>query len=206
MPTSREFAVNRPLSGNELKELIREDFSRLLDNEGLLSHTTAFGRVSYRVRLTFHLDNIYTPQSESSLESHPMAKQVVEALPQMAAIEQPLPLADASDDSSVSALELLRQIESPNVERVRTGLPVPLAVRQQDGTTSIEQVQYPAQPELGDGDLTILDVTPEERAALGLPVLPSPPDLEMEAATEAAKAAATADAAMHAAVTLEPQP
>ena len=56
-------------------------------------------------------------------------------------------------------------ITSPNAERIRVGMPVPVITRAQDSTRQVEMIQYPPQPELGEGDVTITDTTPAAREA-----------------------------------------
>jgi hypothetical protein len=143
--TGREKVANKPLSGAELKGIIRADFDRLLSNEGILSDYLAHGRIAYDIVLKLHLDNPFNPESESHVASVP------------ATITDPSPeLVTAEDRAS-------RTIDSPNAERLRMGLSVPVEVKQQDGTLTTEQVKYPPQPELGDGNLTIEYVNPSDK-------------------------------------------
>lgn len=160
MPTGRETVLNKALSGTELREIIRADVEKLLDGEGLLSHYVAYGRISYDVAIRLHLDNPMRPESEIHISSrisvdHP-------------ALEPP-PLTSPSEESMVSAKTLTRDIKSPNEERLRHGLTIPVETHGQDGTTQIEQVKYPPQPELGDGEMTITDTTKAAREAWKLP-------------------------------------
>lgn len=147
-PSARETVMNRALSGSELKSLIRADFERLLANDGLLSNHVAYGRISYQIVLRKHLDNSLQRLDESFVDSQPAP-----------------PLADPSPDAIASGDTLTRTISSPNAERVRTGIPIPVAVKQQDGTTTVENVQYPPDDSLGDGDVQITDSTPEAKEA-----------------------------------------
>lgn len=164
---SRETVVNKALSGSELKRIMLADFERALDNDGLLSPHIAYGRISYTLIYRLHMDNPMRPESEMKVDSKPMGKNVVERAPEYAAIEHP-PLDNASDDSVVSATTVDRKIDSPNAERVRTGIPVPVRVKQMDGTTTEEQITYPPQPDLGEGDVTVTDSTDEAAKEWGI--------------------------------------
>lgn len=148
MPSSNERVVNRALSGTEMKELIRADFEKLLANEGLLSDYMAYGRVSWTITLKLHMDNYLNPESESQTSSRP---------------EQPgvesFPLENTTGKDVRTAVEAKRTVTSPNQERIRAGMPVPVAVRQHDGTTTIEHVNYPKDVAEIKDNLVIDDVT-----------------------------------------------
>jgi hypothetical protein len=158
--TGREAVVNKALSGIELREILKADFERLLDAEGLLSHYVAYSRIGYDLTLRLHLDNPYYPESAVAI-----ASKSSEAQPGV----EPAPLAHPSDEAIASAQSLHRDITSPNAERLRHGLTLPVETRQQDGTTQIEQVRYPPQPELGLGEVTLTDSTKETREAWKIP-------------------------------------
>ena len=147
MPTSAETVVNKALSGTETKELLKRDFDRLLANFGELNDYVAYGRLGYRITLTLQTGNAFRPEVTSEVES-----------------QEPLPI--EADDAATSAYELERQIDSPNEERVRAGMPVPVKVRGLDGTTQTEMAKYPPQPELGEGKVSVADVTPREAEKL----------------------------------------
>lgn len=163
MPTSQERVANMPLSGIELKRLLLEDFERLLANEGMLSDYVAYGRVGYRLTIALYIDNPHLPRSSSFIDSKPAGSNDIESNPALAAIEKP-PLADPSDAATIGASSISRNVSSPNVERIRTGQPVPVSVRQQDGTTTTEKITYPPDPSADAGDVMIEDATPEARA------------------------------------------
>jgi hypothetical protein len=145
--TGRERVANKPLSGDEIKSAIRADFNKLLDNEGLLSSYIAHGRVAYDVILRLHMDNPFNPESESHIASVP------------ATITNPSPELVVAED------RVSRSIDSPNAERLRMGMPVPVEVKQQDGTITTEQIKYPPQPELGDGNLKLEYINPNVSSA-----------------------------------------
>lgn len=155
MPTTNEIVTNKPLSGLELREIIRSDFERLLDGEGLLSHYLAYGRISYDLTLRLHLDNPMQRESSVSIASKPHADTIIEAPP----------LKDTTAEAVASGTNVRRDITSPNAERLRHGLPVPVTTRGADGTTQQEMVKYPPQPELGPGEVAVTDTTKEVREA-----------------------------------------
>ena len=156
MTTLRETAINKPLTGLELGEIIRRDMERVIQGEGSLSAHIAYGRVGYEIILRIHTGNPYMPVTENSVRSRPDV-----ATPE---VEAP-PLVDAPADASIGGTTLTRNITSPNAERVREGLPVPVEVRQQDGTKTVENVVYPKAKDAGDGDVTVVDSTNEAKAA-----------------------------------------
>ena len=169
MPTARETVPNRALSGAELRRILADDFERLLAAEGLLSDHIAFGRVGYDLRLDLHLDNPYHPESSVERKSRAVAGNIVAGQPELAAIES-APLTDPSADAAVASRRRSRRIVSPNAERVRVGLPVPVEVKQQDGTVTTEAITYPPEEAAkhGEGDVTDTDTSAETRAAWGL--------------------------------------
>jgi hypothetical protein len=161
MPSGKETIVNRALSGGELKRIIMSDAQRLVDNEGLLSEHIAFGRVGYTLTLRIHVDNPSVPDSTIASNT-----QFNKAIP----VIEPAPLLDPSPSAEVGAMELERKIDSPNAERLREGLPIPVLVRQQDSTTTIENIIYPPDsfPELGPGEVMIRDTTEMVKQAWSL--------------------------------------
>jgi hypothetical protein len=158
MPSSKEAVVNRALSGDELKKLILADATRLLDNEGLLSPHIAFGRVGYTLTLRLHVDNPFIP--DTTITSNTRLNKAIPVI-------EPAPLTAPSSESEVGAMELTRTITSPNAERLRESMPVPVLVRGQDGTTTTESIIYPKDsfPELGPGEMMIQDATEMTRQA-----------------------------------------
>ena len=172
MPTSRESVPNSPLSGAELREIIRRRCDDLLANFGILSPQMAFGRVAFSVTISLHIDNAMAADHAIADDSRRLATNLVAARPELKAIEPP-PLAAASPDAVVLAETLDARIDSPNAERVRHGMPVPVIVRQPDGTRTQEMVKYPPDASLGEGDVTIRDSSAEARQRWGQPEPPA---------------------------------
>jgi hypothetical protein len=125
-PTQSEKIVNRALSGDELKSYLVEVFGKLLANEGMLSPHIAFGRIGGEITLTLHLDNAYFPESKSTIQ-----------------FGEKIPLVNPSSESEVAQQTATFEMDNPNAERVRLGLPVPVETKQLDGTKQIEHILYP---------------------------------------------------------------
>lgn len=159
-PTGSEIVTNKPLTGAELAKLILADFERLLLNDGLLSPNLAYGRITYEITLTKHMDNFMLPTDRSFIVSRKLNDSPVEDGPT---------LKDPSSEAILDAQRITRTIDAPNMERVRTGIPVPVEVRQQDGTMTTEKIYYPVPEDLGEGNIKSEDVTDEVRTRLGLP-------------------------------------
>jgi hypothetical protein len=166
MPTLNEAIPNRALSGSEVKALILEDFERSLAAESLLADHLAYGRISWRVDLTLHIGNQFIPVSTSFTESKSVGTNMLEAMPEMEAIEK-FPLNPPPADEITGGISVERTVESPNAERLRSGLPVPADIMLSDGTYTTKHIQYPATGEAGD--VKISDSTDEARAKLNKP-------------------------------------
>jgi hypothetical protein len=167
-PTTSELVTNRPLSGTELGHIIRKDVDRMLSDDSMLGSLVAYGRISYEVRVTLHMDNCSYPTHVTSVHSRRAAKDQ----PALSAIEAGMPLAKASPTSVVSAHETHRDITSPNVSRIEHGLPVEILRRDGAGQTQSESVHYP--PEMADAKgpaAIITDLSDQVRQGFELPEL-----------------------------------
>lgn len=147
MPTATEVVPNTPLSGTELKEIIKRDFERLLEADGMLSNHLAFGKVGYRITVELQLNNPLMPQSKSVAKSRHPARNA-QGSDTAKAVED-------YDEKQENTRKGQRQriITSPNSERLRNEMPIPVQRRQQDGTIVTEQVKYPRDESMGDGDV-----------------------------------------------------
>jgi hypothetical protein len=162
MPTHNERVPNKPLTGREVRELITRDTAKLLENFGLLSDHLAFYRISYDIRVRLHVDNLLDPTSETWTESRPAP-----------------PLDHPARDQQIEAIERSRQIVSPNEERLRAGLPIPVTVRNPaERTVAEHDVQYPPQPQLGEG--TVREVSVEDEARAAWKILDEPQEVRVE--------------------------
>jgi hypothetical protein len=78
---------------------------------------------------------------------------------------EPVPL--GGEGVTTGGTTVQRTVTSPNAERVREGLPVPIEVRQQDGTKTVERVVYPKPADMGDGNVAIVDSTADAKQTFG---------------------------------------
>jgi hypothetical protein len=140
-PATSEKVVNKALSGAEMKEIIRKDFDRLLDNCGELSHYVAYGKAGWKILLTLQTGNARSPESTSVIVGGDEVEEVT------------------------GAKELEHQFDSPNKERLIAGMPIPVVVKGLDGTTQNQMVQYEPRLDL-QSDTIIADVTPREKDKL----------------------------------------
>src|ERR1700678_1511139 len=180
MPAGRESIANTPLSGAELRELMIADFRRLVESHGLLSNHVAYGRIGYELIVRLHPANATfqdrspaaQAMNDSSIKSRTIASNLVKEHPELAAIDSP-PLAGIEpQDAVVVASRLTRDIDSPNRERLREGLPIPTTVRDQAGNLNVEMVHREADPSIGAGNVEIDDDTAAARDAWKLPPEP----------------------------------
>jgi len=179
----REIISNMPLSGAELKKILANDFERLMREDGMLQDGMGFGRCAYEIRITLHTDNHLFPTTVSKTYSRAIARNVLqgglrdeqgrisEPASQLAAIEK-FPLESPSGEASFGATELARSINSPNVERLRNEIPVPVMVEDQSGSKHPETVKYPKDESLGDGDVSVQDVSIPAKVEWGQPLPP----------------------------------
>ena len=144
MPTANELVPNRPLPGSDLAKIILADCEKLLAADGMLTPHCAYGRISYTVRVTLHLDNPSAPNYRSEISSKRRATAEVAANPPLGAIEPAPPLADASPTAVLAATESHRVIDSPNLARMEHGIPVTVERRDMSGHVVEEQLRYPA--------------------------------------------------------------
>jgi hypothetical protein len=164
MPTSRELVANKPLRGDELQKIVESDLHEVLSRDCMFTSRVAYGRVSYEVRVTLHMDNPSFPTATSTIRSAPRSDNQIEAQPEMAAIKDAPPLVAPTADAYVSSVERHRDIESPNATRIEHGLPISVIRTGHDtggNPISVEEpVVYPKEsvegmtPEPVDTDLT----------------------------------------------------
>jgi hypothetical protein len=155
MPTNAETIPNKALSGSELKRLILEDCIRMCANDTRLSDYAAYGRLSYMITITLNIDNPFSigaPQSTTQ-PSRTIGKNLLKAMPELEAVE-PHPLTNPSPEAETIQKQLTRTITSPNAERLRTGMAIPVEVKQRDGAVRSEEAHYPATGEVGDVVIT----------------------------------------------------
>jgi len=143
VPTAAEATYNKALNGDEVKRLIQRDVDRLLSNFGEINSYVAYSKVGWRVVVTLQTGNAFRPEVSSDIEGG-----------------DELPI----EDAVTSAHEIEHQVESPNVERVHAGIPIPVKVKELDGTTVEKRITYASKDvnDLPPEKVTITDVTPRE--------------------------------------------
>src|SRR5215472_1629342 len=145
-PTASEVVPNKPLVSTELRELMLRDFEKLLDGWSLLNSIASFGRLSWQIKVT-----LVTEQStqESVIESrqHPVNMIIGEGrlarsvpAPEQYRNVEAHPLKSAL--ARAASRTLTHAVTSPNAERLREGLEVPVDVRQSDGQTRQQNIKY----------------------------------------------------------------
>lgn len=151
-PLASEVVPNKPLSALEVRDLIRRDFDKMLDNFSPLNSMAAFGRSSWQLKLMFVTE---TGAQESFIDSRPHAVNIIvgegrlrrsEPAPEQFKNVEQHPLKAAL--AKAAGITLTRNATSPNAERLRSGLPVPVDVKQSDGQTRQETIQYQPDPSM----------------------------------------------------------
>lgn len=166
MPTSKELVANKPLAGPDLAKIIQSDVAQLLQRDGMFSPHVAYGRVSYEVRVTMHMDNPSYPTHVTTMRSEKRSDNQVAAEPELAAIEPDLPLKEPSLEEYVASVERQRRIDSPNLARIEHQLPVTVQVAGEGGSSQEKQVVYPKEAVEGVAPApTDIDLTRNTRAA-----------------------------------------
>lgn len=167
MPASHETVANRPLSGTELKEIIINDFLKILDRDGMLSDHIGYGQVAYEVEVRLHLANPFQPEHKITVRSNPASKNQIAKDSGMEALSGvPINPEKIDKDESgeptdvVSSSELSREINSPNLARVANGLPINVTVSDvNSGTKVTREVTYdkrgldPSAPEVKEPEI-----------------------------------------------------
>lgn len=158
MPTSNETIPNRKLSGLEVKECLRQDFNRMLDQDGLLAHHMAFGRIGYEIVVKLHLDNpMYLEHKMRVGSVKNKSKPEVDAAP----------LPNPSKEAVVVGSKLENLIDSPNKERVSRGMEVPVTYRDPNTGRTVEKGIKYDKGVLGndvEDNVKITDVTEQTKA------------------------------------------
>lgn len=140
MPASHERVPNKPLSGTELMKIMENDVANTLRRDGMFSQNLAYGRVSYEIRISMHLDNYMYPEHVSVTLSKKASKQQIEANPELEALLAP-PIEDETEQAIIVSQEVQAQILSPNVARIENDLPLTIAKRDMDTGHMIEVKQ-----------------------------------------------------------------
>src|ERR1700677_244414 len=92
-PARQELVANRPLRGDELAKIILADVTEILARDCMMTSRVAYGRIAYEIKVVLHMDNPAFKESETVVKSKPASDNMVEARPELAAIEGAPPLA-----------------------------------------------------------------------------------------------------------------
>lgn len=158
-----EMVTQRGLSGSELAEIIKKDTAFILANDGMFTNSVAYGRVSYELRLTVHVDNALVPTHVSVVHPFAVSKQQLAANPELAALEMNVPLDDTTEDDIILGVEVERSIQSPNAARIEHDLPIQVKVTV-DGQKTLKDITYTGDkptPESSGNSSVISDVSEE---------------------------------------------
>lgn len=141
MPTKNETVPNRPLAGHELRNILINDFTKMLDSDGMFQPHMGYSRVAYEISYRLQLDNPLFPEHKGKRVSRDPARNIP---PNdiVKKIEAP-PLKGDTNNVETVGLKRERVIDSPNKARLENGLPVTInKINRQTGATEEKQVQY----------------------------------------------------------------
>lgn len=172
MPATYERIPNRNLSGPELAAIIIKDVQDIISRDGMFNLNISYGRVSYEVRISLHMDNPIYPQHITTVLSKGPSVQEAAASPQLTALEPPPLKAPLTEGEAVSSTEKHRVIMSPNMSRIENDMPLIQSVRDPQLGPVDKEVKYtgdkPDPASVGNAT-TEKDTTEQQRATWGLP-------------------------------------
>lgn len=156
----------RMLSGKELKAIMIEKFSQLLRGDTMLGDFMAYGRIRYDITLRYQVGNM--PDIVNRVSSEPIGKNILPSMPELEALEGPLPMKDPPPDTVTGGDRVSHMIDNPNFERLAHGLPIPVDVKQSSGAVVTEEIKYPIDYPLENAkNVRFEDVSSEVKAELG---------------------------------------
>lgn len=165
-PTSRELVSNRPLRGDELRSIILRNIDEVLGQDHTMASHVAYGRVGFEIRVSLHFDNPSFPEHVITARSRKPSDNMVDASPELVAVEGPPPLDQPSGNDYVRVVERSDRIDSPNLARIANGLPVTIVRSDGAGHSTEEGVRYPPSVAQGVGsDPVDTDLSRMARAA-----------------------------------------
>lgn len=160
MPLSDTTLPNKPLNGQELKEIIVAKFRDALDKDCMFLPTVTYARVAFTALVTVHTSHPAMREFEVRTRARPSAD-----LP----YEGEVPLKDPPPGAQLVALERTVDLENPNLERVHAGLPIKTVTRKGAGPATpgdpfpafetheirYDPHDYPPPPEPKDEDVSL---------------------------------------------------
>lgn len=139
---AQDMQPNKPLSGKELRNLIVNDISSVLDQDVMLQHHVAYKQVAYQITVKIMVNNPIIPDWKNKITSKKSTLQQVDANATMESVEA-FPLKHEETDEAMDfGMERTRTIESPNQSRIENGLKVPVTRRTAEGDVVEEGILY----------------------------------------------------------------
>lgn len=160
MPLSNDTLPQKPLNGQELKEIIVAKFRDALDKDCMFLNTVTYARVAFTAMVTVHTSHPAMREFEVRTRTRPSAD---------LGYEGEVPLKDPPPDAQLVALERTVDLENPNLERVHAGLPIKTVTRKGTGPATpgdpfpafetheirYDPHDYPPPPEPKDEDVSL---------------------------------------------------
>lgn len=168
MPASHETVPNRPLSGDEVRQIILKDVDNILTKDGMFAGHMGYGRISYRIRVEMQLDNPQFPEHKVEVTSRNPAKNFKPEDPRRSVAAPPMKSLVEGEPGAPSDIHSIgvqreRVIDSPNHARLEHGLPITIDKKDlATGEIKPIEVNYDAAG-LPPGPKTDTDISDEVR-------------------------------------------
>lgn len=117
MPTGREQVENRALTGAELKQILINDFTRMLERDAMFANRLSYERASYRIKVQLFLPLPQYPEHTAATQSIDPPKNEKDG-------KKKLLTAPPKSQLATVGLERSRVIDSPNLARLTNDLPI----------------------------------------------------------------------------------
>lgn len=133
----------RSLNGTELKTILLNDVSRILDQDGMMANHIAYSQVAYEVVIKLHLNNASYPEHTSRTVSRGATDQEIAKSPEsgLESVEA-FPMKDLTDETVRVGRKRDRKITSTNLARIENDIPIEIQVRQSDGSVETKKEIY----------------------------------------------------------------
>lgn len=160
----QEVQPQKALTGEELKKIVLNNVSSMLDMDGMLAGHVAYGRVAFDVTIKFHTNRPVEPTWDNKTVSRKPTVQELEKFPELGALET-FPLKNPPEDAVTMGRKRKREITSPNTARIENALPIDVITRDQGGQIIEKKILYETS-DLPDGHepskVEDTELTPEE--------------------------------------------
>lgn len=138
MPLLSESVANKPLSGQELIEVICNDVRETLQKDGMFSAYVAYRQISYSIDVHIHTGNPMKPEHTALVRA--------KRSPAMG-VEGPPPLVQPVGEQGRVDLTIERMVDSPNLTRIANDLPITVYAQEKgrtvERTVSYDKSNYP---------------------------------------------------------------